>query len=40
VFEKFEWAEPSTLPEYDFLQADEEFVALLASNAVPLDTVN
>jgi 8-oxo-dGTP diphosphatase len=40
VFEKFEWAEASALPEYDFLQADEEFVALLASNAVPLDTVN
>jgi 8-oxo-dGTP diphosphatase len=37
VFEGFEWADPSALPTYDFLQADEEFVALLASNAIPLD---
>ncbi len=37
VFEGFEWAEPSALPRYDFLQADKEFVALLASNAIPLD---
>jgi 8-oxo-dGTP diphosphatase len=37
VFEKFEWAEPSTLPEYDFLRADEEFVGLLASNGISLD---
>lgn len=37
VFEGFEWADPSALPEYNFLQADEEFVALLASNAIPLD---
>jgi 8-oxo-dGTP diphosphatase len=38
VFEGFEWADPSALPEYDFLQADEEFVALLASHAIPLDS--
>ncbi len=37
VFEGFEWAEPSTLKKYDFLQADEQFVALLASRAIPLD---
>jgi 8-oxo-dGTP diphosphatase len=37
VFEGFEWAEPSTLQKYDFLQADEQFVALLASRAIPLD---
>ena len=37
VFEGFEWADPSALPNYDFLQADEEFVALLASSSIPLD---
>jgi 8-oxo-dGTP diphosphatase len=37
VFEGFEWAEPSALSGYDFLRADEEFVALLASHSVPLD---
>ncbi|HEV7965933.1 MAG TPA: (deoxy)nucleoside triphosphate pyrophosphohydrolase [Candidatus Acidoferrales bacterium] len=37
VFEGFEWADPSALLQYDFLQADEEFVALLASRAIPLD---
>src|SRR5579863_4676624 len=30
VFEGFEWADPSALQKYDFLQADEEFVGLLA----------
>ena len=34
VFEKFEWAEPSSLQQYDFLRADEEFVRLLASNSI------
>jgi 8-oxo-dGTP diphosphatase len=38
VFEGFEWADPTALPNYDFLQADEEFVALLASHAIPLDS--
>jgi 8-oxo-dGTP diphosphatase len=38
VFEGFEWADPSALPQYNFLQADEEFVALLASGAIPLDS--
>jgi 8-oxo-dGTP diphosphatase len=37
VFEGFEWADPSALPTYDFLQADEEFVALLAARSIPLD---
>ena len=38
VFEGFEWADTSALQNYDFLQADEEFVALLASSSIPLDT--
>lgn len=38
VFEKFEWADPSALPDYDFLKADEEFVALLATGAISLDS--
>jgi 8-oxo-dGTP diphosphatase len=37
VFEGFEWADPSALPQYNFLEADEEFVTLLASHAIPLD---
>jgi 8-oxo-dGTP diphosphatase len=37
VFEGFEWAVPSALPQYNFLQADEGFVAMLAANAIPLD---
>jgi 8-oxo-dGTP diphosphatase len=37
VFEGFEWADASALPQYNFLQADEEFVARLAANAIPLD---
>jgi 8-oxo-dGTP diphosphatase len=37
VFEKFEWADPSELPRYDFLEADMEFVALLASRSIPLE---
>ena len=37
VFEGFEWADPATLPQYNFLQADAEFVALLAANGIPLD---
>ena len=40
VFEGFEWADPTALPNYDFLQADEEFVALLASHAIPLDSAS
>jgi 8-oxo-dGTP diphosphatase len=37
VFEGFEWADPATLPQYNFLQADKEFVTLLAANGIPLD---
>jgi len=37
VFEGFEWADPSALLKYKFLEADEEFVALLASSSIPLD---
>jgi 8-oxo-dGTP diphosphatase len=37
VFEGFEWSEFSALPKYDFLRADQEFVALLASQAITLD---
>ena len=37
VFEGFEWADPSALLKYKFLEADEEFVALLASRSIPLD---
>jgi 8-oxo-dGTP diphosphatase len=37
VFEGFEWADPATLQKYDFLQADQQFVALLATRAIPLD---
>ena len=37
VFERFEWAEPSKLPAYDFLEADKEFVGLIASSAIRVD---
>lgn len=37
VFEGFEWAEPAALTRYHFLEADEEFVALLAGHSIPLD---
>jgi 8-oxo-dGTP diphosphatase len=37
VFERFEWAEPASLPNYNFLQADKEFVGLLASRKIALD---
>jgi 8-oxo-dGTP diphosphatase len=40
VFEKFEWANPSELPGYDFLEADVEFVARLASRSIRLDEVS
>jgi 8-oxo-dGTP diphosphatase len=38
VFEQFEWAEASALPEYDFLEADKEFIGLLSSRSIRLDT--
>jgi mutator protein MutT len=37
VFEKFEWAEISALPQYDFLEADKELIRLLASRSISLD---
>ena len=37
VFEKFEWANPADLLKYDFLAADEGFVARLASRTIKLD---
>lgn len=37
VFEKFEWADISSLPRYDFLEADKELVQLLASRSIQLD---
>ena len=37
VFEGFEWAAAATLPQYNFLKADQKFVALLAEDGIPLD---
>jgi 8-oxo-dGTP pyrophosphatase MutT (NUDIX family) len=37
VFERFEWSELSRLPQYDFLQADQELIELLASGSIRLD---
>jgi 8-oxo-dGTP diphosphatase len=37
VFERFEWADPSALPSYDFLEADKEFVELIASREIRFD---
>jgi len=37
AFERFEWADLSTLPEYDFLEADKEFVKLIASGSMRLE---
>ena len=37
VFERFEWADLSTLPQYSFLQADNELVGLLASGSIQLE---
>jgi 8-oxo-dGTP diphosphatase len=39
VFERFEWAEISALPEYNFLQADRELIGLLASRSIRLDAL-
>ena len=36
AFERFEWADPSALPAYDFLEADKEFVSSLASGSIHL----
>jgi len=37
VFEKFEWADPTSLPGYDFLPADRELIGLLASGEIRID---
>ena len=37
VFERFEWADISDLPQYDFLDADKELIGLLASRTIQLD---
>jgi 8-oxo-dGTP diphosphatase len=39
VFERFEWAEISTLPQYNFLQADRELIGLLASREIRLSSL-
>jgi len=39
VFERFEWTDIAALHGYDFLQADKEFVGLLASRSIPLDSL-
>ncbi len=38
VFERFEWADLSTLPDYDFLQADRKLIEMLASGSIRLDS--
>src|ERR1700674_6014423 len=40
VFEGFEWADPSTLLQFNFLQADKEFIALLATHSILLDSTS
>jgi 8-oxo-dGTP diphosphatase len=39
VFERFEWTNLSTLPHYNFLQADRELIGLLASRSIQLDAL-
>ncbi len=34
AFEQIRWAEPAALPQFDFLPADRELVALLSSGAL------
>ncbi len=36
AFEQIAWAEPATLPRYDFLPADRELISLLSSGALRL----
>ena len=35
AFERFEWADPSALPQYDFLPADKKLINLLTSRSIP-----
>ena len=37
VFERFLWADPATLKQYDFLAADRELIELLASGSIPIE---
>jgi 8-oxo-dGTP diphosphatase len=37
VFERFEWADISALPQHDFLEADKELIGLLASRSIRLE---
>jgi 8-oxo-dGTP diphosphatase len=39
VFERFEWADPSILSRYNFLQADKEFVNLLATKSISIGAI-
>ena len=39
VFEQFEWTDVFTLRQYDFLEADKEFVGLLSSRSILLDSL-
>lgn len=36
AFERIAWAEPATLPRYDFLPADRELVSLLSNGTLRL----
>ena len=36
-FEKYEWADPSLLQNYDFLPADKDLVESLARGSIPMD---
>jgi len=36
-FEKYEWADPSVLQNYDFLPADKDLVDLLARGSIRVD---
>jgi 8-oxo-dGTP diphosphatase len=37
AFERFEWANPVSLPQYDFLPADKELIDLLSSGSIRLE---
>jgi 8-oxo-dGTP diphosphatase len=36
-FERIEWTDPSALPQYNFLPADQELIRLLSTRAIALD---
>lgn len=37
AFERFEWADLSALPQYDFLPADSELIRRLSAHTIELD---